>query len=90
MEEFRVARISGTSVNVGFRIDPDEVDDFTTGSGLRLEPRARVIIHASPLWPLNPQGALSGGSDTYDGIRRDVEVVSSDGPSTVRISLRTG
>lgn len=76
-------------LDVTFLMPSDAVAGFITASGLP-QPVAdeRVVIHSSPLWKLNPaEGSpVSGTSDTYDSVRRAVELVTEqDGTVRARI-----
>lgn len=85
--DFRLVRISGDQIDLTFTIDPADVEQFATDTGVELTEGRRTIAHASPLWDVAVTGDVSGGSSSRNGITRDVEVVA---PGTVRLSLLKG
>lgn len=97
MSDFRsVALEDDLQYDIMFTTQGSAVDEFVTGSGLPpLSSDTRLLIHASPLWDLNPPegSTISSTSDDHRGVTRTVEVVTPDGASedgaraTVHISL---
>ena len=61
---------------------------FESGSKLELVAGKRVVIHASPIWELNPAGQISGGSSRSGAIDRTVEAVVDGAIVHLRIILR--
>jgi hypothetical protein len=88
--DFLTAKLSeNRQLDVTFTMGPEDVEAFAAGSGLPpLAPDARVILHSSPLWKLNPGGPIRGAADVRDGINRAVELVDENGRVRARISLR--
>lgn len=101
MTGFRsVALDNDVQYDITFVIPARSVAPFLEDSGLP-EPSAdqRVLIHASPLWELNPPDGtiIRSTRDRYQDVDRAVELVSPDvagsddttrdEPTTVRISL---
>jgi len=89
--DFLTARLDDDSqLDVTFTIDPGDVAAFLSGSGLA-EPveGERVILHSSPLWELNAEGATSGTVDTVgegaSAVTRAVELVSETDRLRVRM-----
>lgn len=75
-------------LDVTFTIPADSVDAFVVGSALpRPEPGRRVVAHSSPLWQLNPEGAVSGARDVREGVARAVEVIDDGDRRRVRLVI---
>lgn len=92
--DFRLVRIDADQIDVTFTARADEVDGFTTGSGIPIEAGRRTITHASPLWDVAVNEAVRGGSSRRDGLVRNVEVIGGgdagatpDATATVRLSI---
>ena len=64
-----------------------DVAAFESGSKLALVAGKRVVIHASPIWDLNPTGQISGGSSRFGAIERQVEVAVDGSVATIRMVL---
>lgn len=82
MNGFRsVALEDNLQFDITFTIPTSSVEGFIDGSGLP-EPTAdrRVLIHASPLWDLNPpEGTtISSVQDRHGEVERAVELVTGD------------
>jgi hypothetical protein len=89
-QDFLSARLDGDrQLDVSFTLAPDQVDALVTNSDLPpLADGARVILHSSPLWKLNPGTPLSGAADVRDGINRAVEVTPEGDRIRVRLTLQ--
>lgn len=75
-------------LDVTFTIPSGDVEAFITGSGLpRPREGRRVVAHSSPLWQLNPDGAVSGSRDVQEGIARAVEVIDEGDRTRVRLVI---
>jgi hypothetical protein len=91
--DFLSARLSdGTELDVTFTMAPGDEAAFVAASGLpALRSGTRVVTHSSPLWKLNPEGTISGATDTRAGVRRVVELVPEGDRLRARVVLsRTG
>lgn len=88
--DFLTAKLAqNRQLDVTFTMDAEDVEAFAADSGLPpLAPDARVILHSSPLWKLNPGGPIRGAADVRDGVNRAVELVDEDGRVRARISLQ--
>jgi hypothetical protein len=79
---FLTARLEDDrQLDITFVMPAAAVAAFVADSGLpQPEADQRVVIHSSPLWKLNPDtgAAVSGVSDTVDGVDRAVELVTED------------
>lgn len=92
--DFLTARLPDRSqLDVTFTVATDEAQGFVTGSGLPTPVAGdRMILHASPLWELNPGSEIRGAQDTVPGpdgvdLRRAVELVDEDGRVRVRMVI---
>jgi len=88
--DFLSARLDGDrQLDVSFTVTPDQVDALVAGSDLPpLADGARVILHSSPLWKLNPGTPLSGAADVRDGVNRALEVTPEGERIRVRLTLQ--
>lgn len=75
--DFLTAQLDdGTQLDVTFTIPVAAADSFVSASGLPTPVEGdRVVIHSSPLWKLNPEGAIRGALDTSGQVSRAVELV---------------
>lgn len=87
--DFLSARLSdGSELDVTFTIAPGDEAAFVQASKLpTLQSGKRVITHSSPLWKLNPEGTISGATDTRSGVRRVVELVPEGDRLRARVVL---
>jgi hypothetical protein len=91
--DFLSARLSdGSELDVTFTIAPGDEAALVKASGLpALRSGTRVVTHSSPLWKLNPEGTISGTTDTRGDVRRVVELVPEGNRLRARVVLsRTG
>lgn len=88
--DFLTARLEDDrQLDVTFTMPPGAEASFLSGSRLPpLAEGARVLLHASPLWKLNPDGTLRGAADVSDGVNRAVELVPEGDRVRVRITLQ--
>lgn len=80
MHSFRLTSLQdGRQVDVSFQMDADDLDEFTTRSGITLTDGERVIPHSSPVWGTPDYGGVRvrGGTSTHGGVLRAVEVVDN-------------
>lgn len=81
IEDFRsVALDDDLQYDLTFIMSESAVDTFVEESGLpALTEGQRALIHASPLWDLNPpDGAtISSSQDRYEDVNRAVEVIAA-------------
>lgn len=83
----------GSQIDVTFLLpDADAAASFLEASGLpAAAPGTRAILHSSPMWKLNAEGAVdadySSTSDSVDGVGRTVELVPEGDDIRVRMTL---
>ncbi|MFI5044247.1 MAG: hypothetical protein ACHQDC_05600 [Acidimicrobiales bacterium] len=92
--DFLTAELTGRQqIDVTFTFPTADREAFEQGSKLRLEDGKRVVLHASPLWKLNPGTPIRGGIDRVsapDGVKlnRTVELTDESADRTrVRMVL---
>lgn len=78
---------AGDELHVVCTIPTADLGAFETGSKVTLVAGKRVVIHASPIWDLNPTGLISGASSRFGAIDRDIEAAVDGATATIRIVL---
>lgn len=83
-----------TQLDVSFTLPSDQLEAFVTGSGFpALVEGTQVVTHSSPLWKLNPDGTVSGATDSFAptsggaAVGRAVETVPEGDRVRVRLVL---
>lgn len=76
-------------LDVSFTLPTDQVAAFTSASGFpALVAGDQVITHSSPLWKVNPEGEVSGASDTVRGSGGEVVRAVETVPEGDRVRVR--
>lgn len=88
--DFLTARTDAErQLDVTFTLAPADEAAFLAGSGLPpLGADARVIMHSSPLWKLNPDAPIRGAADIRGDVNRAVELTPEGDRVRVRVTLQ--
>lgn len=79
--DFLTARPSDTQLDVTFTIPAEDEDDFVEASGLDAPVAgARLVLHSSPLWKLNPGSDDETGSTDVPATDPTVSSTVAEGP----------